>query len=129
MDPFLEGEEWEDFHTRFNAAFSEALSPRIEPRYLVRIERRVYVEHAGDDQPQTRRLDVAVLRDEDAGGEMAGGGAAVATVAPVTCILPMPEERRETGSAHRLVPPVARFRPRWPWRIGRGRTWLTAPIQ
>jgi hypothetical protein len=59
MDPFLELDEWEDFHTRLNTAVSEALAPRIEPRYLVRIERRVYVEHVGDEEEHWRRADVA----------------------------------------------------------------------
>lgn len=44
MDPFLESQEWEDFHTRLITAFSDRLSPKIEPDYLVRVERRVYVE-------------------------------------------------------------------------------------
>jgi hypothetical protein len=97
MDPFLEGEEWEDFHTRFNAVFSEALSPRVEPRYVVRIERRVYVEHDGDNGPEVRRADVAVLESEsDEPVGAAPTAAAVATIAPVPCVLPMPQERRET---------------------------------
>lgn len=96
MDPFLEGEEWEDFHTTFHTVLREKLSPRLEPQYLVRVETRVYVEHPGDDRPQTRRLDVALLRDEGAGEPAVAVGAAVATVTPVACILPMPEERRET---------------------------------
>ena len=56
MDPFLESEEWEDFHTRFNAAVSEALASHIEPRYVVRIERRVYVEHASEGEDSLTRL-------------------------------------------------------------------------
>ena len=49
MDPFLESQEWEDFHTRLITAFSERLSPKIEPDYLVRVERRVYVEAVGGE--------------------------------------------------------------------------------
>lgn len=45
VDPFIEGQEWEDFHGRFNNRISDALVPRVRPRYIVRIERRVYVEH------------------------------------------------------------------------------------
>ena len=48
MDPFLEFQEWEDFHYSFNAAIRDALSSRLAPRYLVRAERRVYVEFPGD---------------------------------------------------------------------------------
>jgi len=97
MDPFLEAEEWEDFHNRFNNVLADALSPCVEPRYYVRIERRVYVEHAGEDGPQLRRADVAVLRGETGEhGAALESSTAVATVAPVPCVLPMPEERRET---------------------------------
>ena len=39
MDPFLEMQEWEDFHTTFNTVLRECLSPALEPDYLVRVER------------------------------------------------------------------------------------------
>lgn len=40
-----------DFHSRFNNVVSEELAPAVEPRYIVRVERRVYVEHGlGDDE-------------------------------------------------------------------------------
>jgi len=102
MDPFLELQEWEDFHARFNTVISELLSPRLEPRYVVRIERRVYVESHRDDTESLRRSDVAVLR----AGETAGGTALAAEPAislePFECELPMPEERRETYLVIRL---------------------------
>ena len=41
MDPFLEAQELEDFHTRLMTAFSDRLSPAVEPDYLIRVERRV----------------------------------------------------------------------------------------
>lgn len=44
MDPFLENQEWEDFHTTFNTVLRERLATGLEPEYLVRVERRVYVE-------------------------------------------------------------------------------------
>jgi len=97
MAPFLEGEEWEDFHTTFNTVIRETLSPRLEPRYLIRVVRRVYVEHADEDSPQLRRADVAVLSTAtDQLGEAGQSSGGVATLAPVPCVLPMPEERRET---------------------------------
>jgi hypothetical protein len=69
----------------------------------VRVERRVYVEHAdvGDDGP--RRADVAILSAE--GGEQSwtsAATAAIATLAPVECLLEMPEEIRETYLVVRL---------------------------
>ena len=35
MDPFLELQEWDDFHYSLNAAIRDALSPRLAPRYVV----------------------------------------------------------------------------------------------
>jgi hypothetical protein len=103
MDPFLEGVEWEDFHTRFNTAISEYLATRVEPRYLVRIERRVYVEHTTDDRPPVRRADVAVFIAEETTLAWAGPVSTVVPgLGPVECILPMPEERRETYLVIRL---------------------------
>jgi hypothetical protein len=103
MDPFLEDAEWEDFHTRFNTAISEYLAARLEPRYLVRIERRVYVEHTTDNRPPVRRADVAVFVAEETtlawAGPVSGSSHAVA---PVECLLPTPEEQRETYLVIRL---------------------------
>jgi hypothetical protein len=53
MDPFIEGQDWEGFHTGFIAELSAALVPHVRPKYVVRKERGVYVEHSvpGDDRP------------------------------------------------------------------------------
>lgn len=97
MDPFIENQEWEDFHTTFNTAIREQLLPEIEPRYVVRVERRVYVEHLSDQPLPSRSPDVAVLLTEsDADANRPSGSASSTTIAPVECELPMPEERRET---------------------------------
>jgi len=97
MDPYIEDRECRDFHARFNTAVSDLLAPEIQPRYVVRVERRVYVEHGIDDELQVRSADVALLWS---GGESFGrassstaGGVAVA---PVECLLPSSQEQRET---------------------------------
>lgn len=59
MDPFLEFQEWEDFHTRWNIVVSDLLAPRVEPRYIVRVERRAYAELP---MPQHRREVYLVIR-------------------------------------------------------------------
>ena len=43
MDPFIEGQDWEDFHTRVITALADSLLPGVRPRYVVRVERRVYL--------------------------------------------------------------------------------------
>jgi uncharacterized protein DUF4058 len=96
MDPFIEDQEWEDFHTRFNTVLSDALAPGVEPRYFVRVERRIYVEH-GLDEEQVRWPDISVLwSGSEAGVAVAAVPAANTSIVPVECLLPMPQERRET---------------------------------
>lgn len=97
VDPFIEGEEWEHFHTTFNTVVKEILAPRVEPRYVVRVERRVYVEHPARHETEVRWADVALLSTGHAKtvGTAPDSGSAEAAASPVECLLPMPEERRE----------------------------------
>jgi hypothetical protein len=96
MDPFLENEEWEDFHTRFNTVISDELSRQVGTRYVVRIEHRVYVEHVTDENARPRRADVTVLAADASFGSAASEPGMATAIAPVECLLPMPEEIRET---------------------------------
>jgi hypothetical protein len=94
MDPFLEAQEWEDFHTRLMTAFSDRLSPSVEPDYLVRVERRVYVEAVGVEPETMRRADIAVVAvDSGPASGLRSHGAGKITA---ECELPMPIERQET---------------------------------
>lgn len=97
VDPYIENQEWQDFHTRFNTVLSDLLAIRIEPRYVVRVERRVYVEHPTHPETEVRWADVAVLATGDRQGStpLSTSGSAAAIAVPVECLLPMPEERRE----------------------------------
>jgi hypothetical protein len=45
MDPFIESQIWEDFHHALIEVIRESLIPHTRPRYVVRVEERVYVEH------------------------------------------------------------------------------------
>ena len=94
MDPFLENQEWEDFHTTFNTVLREQLAPRLRPDYLVRVERRVYLEHPGTEPETMRVADVAIVAQD--AGLATGLGTETSKPAPDACTLPMPEERRET---------------------------------
>jgi len=94
MDPFLEAQEWEDFHTRLMTAFSDRLSPAVEPDYLIRVERRVYVERVGEDPETMRRADIAVIAVDS--GPATGILSQTPGTIAVECDLPMPIERFET---------------------------------
>ncbi len=102
MDPFVELQEWDDFHAKFNTAISDALQPLVAPRYIVRAERRVYVESPGESDSLFRRPDVAVLwTGTGVGGAAVEAGLTVSSE-PFDVELPMPEERRETYLLIRL---------------------------
>jgi hypothetical protein len=96
IDPFIEISEWEDFHARLNTVIADLLTPRIRPKYTARVQRRVYVEHMYDEE-QVRWADVAVIQTgaDSATATLPAAGVASA-IAPVECVLPMPQERRET---------------------------------
>lgn len=105
MDPFIEDQEWEDFHSRFNTAISEALAPGVEPRYIVRVERRIYVEHGLESEDQVRWADVSVLwSGTDASVATVPSAATATSLVPVECLLLGPQERRETYLVIREVP-------------------------
>lgn len=95
MDPFIEGHAWEDFHHRFIAELSVALVPLVRPRYVVRNEHRVYVEHEADSEDRVLRADVAVTARQPELSAAAGGSSLATAMAPVAVHLPMPEEERE----------------------------------
>jgi hypothetical protein len=93
MDPYIEGQEWEDFHNRLQSAFADALAPHLRPRYVARIEKRVYVERPPDEGASTSIPDLAVIRTPSSGGE----GAVTGSIPPAPFAIPLPvaEERRE----------------------------------
>src|SRR5436309_6372353 len=97
MDPFIEGRLWRDFHTEFITGVRAALAPGLVPRYVVRIEERVYVERTPEQPGQFIVPDITVAEVERAQplgrGSVATAGVAVAT--PVLRTLPVPERRRE----------------------------------
>lgn len=58
MDPFIEQQEWSDFHTNVNVEVQGRLVSQVGSRYVVRIERRVYFE----SKPLTDTDDLAYQR-------------------------------------------------------------------
>jgi hypothetical protein len=65
MDPFIEDQEWEDFHLAFNVVLSDLLAPAIEPRYIARLKRRFYRDRDENflRAPEERRETYLVIRD------------------------------------------------------------------
>jgi uncharacterized protein DUF4058 len=59
MDPFIEGQRWEDFHTRLIPSLSDALVPLVRPRYVVQVEILPL------PLPERRREPYLTLRDRE----------------------------------------------------------------
>jgi len=102
MDPFIEGQLWDDFHSRFVPELAAALMPKVRPKYLVTVERRVYLERTvTDHQPPSItpiRPDVTIAKERE------GIGTAIAVAEKVgvevmaktfTIPLPIPERVEE----------------------------------
>ncbi len=88
MDPFIEGYEWEDFHINMISEIQALLVPHLRPEYVVRAERRIYVEHLIDD-PQLIRPDLAILRSPEYVGN-AKTETHISILEPVERTLPKP---------------------------------------
>jgi hypothetical protein len=88
MDPFIEGQEWPDFHYRFNTSLSDLLCPAVGSQYAVRIEHREYQEGRWDD---CREYPVNRLKPVTLAAPVALETGGVLT----KCLLPMPVDWRE----------------------------------
>jgi Protein of unknown function (DUF4058) len=87
MDPFIESQAWKDCHHALISVIRDALTRRVVPRYVVRVEERDYLEH----QP------------EDLQGVIESGVVVVEQQGPsVTHSAPMPERKREAFLTVRL---------------------------
>jgi hypothetical protein len=97
MDPYIEGQEWEDFHHHFIEALHNALLPQVRPSYVVRVEKRIYVEHQVEGVFRSIRPDLAVVEEPSSNVPLRGAGAARehTSLAPVMLTVPLPEEIRE----------------------------------
>jgi len=81
MDPFLEQQEWEDFHAKFLALACDRLSAQLPDGFVARLERRSYFEVEAEidvfeSSPRTRtgRRDVSIVQDWLAQGVLAEAG-------------------------------------------------------
>jgi len=95
VDPFIEGQAWEDFHQGFIGELSAALVPLVRPKYVVRKERRIYVEHGANGDDRLLRADLAVTAEPREPPASGSSRSASTAPSPVLVHLPMPEQRRE----------------------------------
>lgn len=105
MDPCIESQAWEDFHHQLTAELHKALTACVRPRYVVRVEERLYVERMPGEATAPIRPDLAVTKQRGQDISSRGGTAtAVVAVAPVPVRLLMPERIRETFLTIRKSP-------------------------
>ncbi len=103
MDPFIENQAWEDFHTSFLAAIRDALVAKLRPNYVVQVERRIYLEnHAPLTTPKNFVADAAVYHPSISSvprSAQRGGGVAVdekIDIEAFSSTVPVPDEIRES---------------------------------
>jgi hypothetical protein len=98
MDPFIEAQEWSDFHATYMTVIRELLTPQVRPKYVVRVERRVYLEQPFG-KPDQAIPDVAILERRDVPRSSSMTAVLDDTTRGVTaveCLLPEAEEHRES---------------------------------
>jgi hypothetical protein len=97
MDPFIEAQEWNDFHVTLNVGIRELLTPQLQPTYTVRVERRVYVEHPfRPEEPEGIRIADVPIIQPDSGARQRQATAVLANIEPVPCVVVQAEEQRES---------------------------------
>lgn len=70
MDPYLEGELWQEFHERLASTISAQLMPRLSPGYVALLAKRYVLDHPGlavFDTPRVIYPDVHVVAWSDTG--------------------------------------------------------------
>jgi hypothetical protein len=97
MDPYLEGPRvWPDVHHTLISAIRAQLTPQLRPKYVARVEERVYVSEEGDPGRRAIVPDVHVTVSPLAsGGGTAVDRAAVDVAEPVPVVELLEEEVHE----------------------------------
>src|SRR5438477_12979873 len=93
MDPFIEMSTWTDFHTNVTVELQRRINPIVLPRYVARVEERVYIE---TQYPERMIIpDVSVARARAESASVSHASSAVAELAPATYVAAMPDEHFE----------------------------------
>lgn len=97
MDPHIEAQRWEGFHTHFIVELAKQLVPLVRPGYVVETEERIYVEQHGAATGSIRADDAVEEREawQQAERPDSTPESSTATITPVVCVLPMDDEVRE----------------------------------
>jgi len=96
MDPFIEGQRWRDFHTRFITVVGEVLMPQVRPRYVVEVEEYVYLAREEEHPERLIEPDVALVEtDLPPVPSLRSPSGAASLIAPVIHTVPVPNRYRQ----------------------------------
>jgi hypothetical protein len=93
MDPFIESQMWEDFHTEYVTVLRDLLVPQVRPQYTVGLERYVYVTREDEEVVSVIAPD-ALVADTDHGWRESAATTATVTLRPVKHRIPLPRRRQ-----------------------------------
>lgn len=104
MDPFFEGQNWEDFHASFIGGVRDDLVSALRPRYVVAIENTVYLVREDETVENVRVPDIhlAPATSDIPDTDDSGGGTATATAAR-SVVLTLPRVRPVRQKRLRIV--------------------------
>lgn len=91
MDPFIEMLGWTDFHTNLAVEIQRRLNSLIVPRYVARVQERVYIETQYPESTIIPDVSVARMPHETPSPKPA----AVAELEPATYMAALPDEHFE----------------------------------
>jgi hypothetical protein len=96
MDPFIEGQRWQDFHTTLIGLLKESLVPVVRPKYSVDIGQDVYLISKEDLPERVVEPDLGLVEaSEEMRSESGSSTAAMATLTPAVLTLPDPPRRKQ----------------------------------
>jgi len=96
MDPFIESQRWQDFHTTFITILREMLTPRVRPRYVVEVAQYVYLAREEQDPDRLVEPDLAIVDTAQTWtSEPAGSGGTALAVQPVVHTVLVPQRFRQ----------------------------------
>jgi hypothetical protein len=93
MDPFIESQRFDKFHSVYLVTLADLLVPLVRPKYVVDVERYVFL--SAEDEERLYKPEVSISQ---APGEPhpAGGVGTVATLEPRMLSIPLPDEEGQT---------------------------------
>jgi len=96
MDPFIEGQRWQDFHARFINDLADLLMPAVRPRYVVDVEQYVYLARENEVPDRHLEPDLSIIEEPaEAATELKTSVATATASVPAVYTIPFPRRQRQ----------------------------------